>query len=49
MVLELPELINAPWGSSICEAQSPEKPELGKEKEALGQVCLSGLVLLNGL
>lgn len=35
------ELISAPWGSSTGEAQSPEKPELGKEKEALDQVCLT--------
>lgn len=48
MVLELQELINAPWGSSTGEAQSPEKPELGKEKDALGQVCLSGPVLTQG-
>lgn len=27
MVLELQGLINAPWGSSTGEAQSPEKPE----------------------
>lgn len=45
MVLELQELINAPWASSSGEAQSPGKPELGKEKEALGQVCFGDIFL----
>lgn len=45
MVLELQELINNPWGSSIGEAQNPEKPELEKEKKALDQVCLSDPIL----
>lgn len=45
MVLELQELIKAPWASSTGEVQSPGKPELGKEKEALGQVCFSDLFL----
>ena len=47
MVLELRELINAPWDSSIGEAQNPEKPELGRENEALNQVCLSDPILTN--
>lgn len=45
MVLELQELIKAPWASSTGEVQNPGKPELGKEKEALGQVCFSDLFL----
>lgn len=45
MVLQLQELINAPWGSSIGEAQNSEKPELRKENKALDQVCLSDPVL----
>lgn len=45
MVLELQELIKAPWASSTGEVQSPGKPELGKEKEALGQVSFSDLFL----
>lgn len=45
MVLELQELINAPWDSSIGEAQNPEKPELGRENEVLNQVCLSDPIL----
>lgn len=34
MVLELQELINNPWGSSIGEAQNPEKSELGRGKKS---------------
>lgn len=41
MVLRLQGLLSVPLGSFTGKAQSPEKPELGKKKEALDQVCLT--------
>jgi len=45
MVLELQELINNPWGSSIGEAQNPEKPELNLDFK----ICNSSFLLLRVL